>query len=873
MSSFFYQIHGYKSGHQLLSENIRLSRMDQDCIDRLSDISGALRPDELFEPYLTCYPLPSAGYFVIGRTWQDLSVPRAGCVLTKSLLIPMEDWVVSKDVQSLFRIVSNASPDKNESFDFELKPTTSVPVATGIPAQELVEALFLENRQPVVVFDCPNKENILIRLYSTFWTSLRSGFSSCTFALSQRSLGGKPFDLLFAPSSVRSKFTEWQGRRIEALVNNNKASRRRWTEELARNIFVNPTPTLLTKGTETIVQQEGNTDESTLKLNLLWNELLFKAETESSPFAILGLLDIINSQPVFVTELYKNLRPYILNAIQNATIKLELFDAWKFYAALLVKHRRKQMDREMLSAVKKQCAVLTELDTAAAIDFINQYTHPSNSIPSVLFAGIGDGLATHLDYLNDIVKGNGPSRDIFVSLLASSKKLTQEIAFNFKKQSNYAFEFLSDAFTSFNKKHVVKAKKNFSQYITEDFQSELLSLVCDNVDASVYKVIISNLGKNTGFSVREFDPVIIKTTEFLYQFDFLKDTIEQFDKSGKADVLLATIIRKEPAYLSWFLFNSSVAIDRKIFIIEEVFNNIYSKTIEVLANDKNLSTFVIDLLLKEDVSPALVASVVSFANIPITRALAILIDLPARSFNAVGSRMLSNFLLRAFSVETITEEDISKFLNKIDDSVLVELLYEWTSNQYPVTQVLKGLKTVLFSDQKVYKVLYNEIVWVSRFLSNNLGNEITNDLAIKWSSLLRESKDQKGKYIEAAGIMMNFAYQLKSFDPRVLLETSFPAVYKTFLHDGPLSYVLPFLFFTDWDKCKTLRQDLVKRYLKSDWSPYGLFEIAYEANILKEVLSILFESEKGKKFIEEALDEMRQNKIRHPFVKELKRFF
>ena len=78
------QCHGYKGGHQLLGTSVKLAREDQEIIDRLSDVSGSLRPDEKFPPYLTSYPVPSGDYYVIAKTWQDLEARRAGCVLTRS---------------------------------------------------------------------------------------------------------------------------------------------------------------------------------------------------------------------------------------------------------------------------------------------------------------------------------------------------------------------------------------------------------------------------------------------------------------------------------------------------------------------------------------------------------------------------------------------------------------------------------------------------------------------------------------------------------------------------------------------------------------------------------------------------------------------
>ena len=86
------QIHGYRKGHQLLASSIVLPKDDQAVVDRLSDVAGPLRPKEQFVPYLSAYPLPSGTHYVVARTWQDLGVPRAGCVRTKSVLINILAW-------------------------------------------------------------------------------------------------------------------------------------------------------------------------------------------------------------------------------------------------------------------------------------------------------------------------------------------------------------------------------------------------------------------------------------------------------------------------------------------------------------------------------------------------------------------------------------------------------------------------------------------------------------------------------------------------------------------------------------------------------------------------------------------------------------
>src|SRR3954462_10611217 len=97
------QRHGYVGGHQLLATSTQLERQDQDVVDRLSDIGGQPGPDESVPDYLTGYPLPSGRFFAFARTWYDFSAPRAGCVLTHTLLIPTDAWSTIKTLLALTR--------------------------------------------------------------------------------------------------------------------------------------------------------------------------------------------------------------------------------------------------------------------------------------------------------------------------------------------------------------------------------------------------------------------------------------------------------------------------------------------------------------------------------------------------------------------------------------------------------------------------------------------------------------------------------------------------------------------------------------------------------------------------------------------------
>src|SRR4051812_25317672 len=90
-------LHGYRRGHEQLAGSIRLPPHAADLVTRLSDLSGSVASGWEFGNYITAYPVEGVPYFALARTWEDRNAARAGCVLTHTLLVPIEAWMVAPD--------------------------------------------------------------------------------------------------------------------------------------------------------------------------------------------------------------------------------------------------------------------------------------------------------------------------------------------------------------------------------------------------------------------------------------------------------------------------------------------------------------------------------------------------------------------------------------------------------------------------------------------------------------------------------------------------------------------------------------------------------------------------------------------------------
>ena len=852
--SLNYQIHKYRNGHQLIAGSAQLDRLDQDTVDRLSDISGQLRPGELFEPYYTCYPLPTKKYFIVAKTWQDLTAPRAGCVLTKSVIISMETWANSNATANIFRGLENTEFDLNfPAINLESEAVSYPPVINA-PLDELVEALFLEQRKPILVFDSQAPLAIIERLYTVFWPSIRKDFATCTFTLSPRSVNNRPFDLLFTIGNMRTRFSDWNGRRIDGASNSIKEARHRWTKDLADRIFKDPAPALYNKNEFSLLGMSNSSDENTLRLSLLWDELLAKARYESSPMAILGLLDIINSQQVFTEALYGNLEPFIRKAVKDALNILETTDAWKFYAALLVKHKKKLMGRDMLLEVKTACTSLTLKDPGKAIIFISNFNPSLERIPSVLYAGIGNGLAEYL-FTHPVNLLFEVPPELGLLLLATSTELASVTMAVLQKNREEVNGFIDSSLRQNNTKAVKRAKSNLARFIKTPAHRNVVYALFNDATVSEEHLILKHIGQNTFFGFREFDDIILTSALKSESAGYLLDLIIINNKANQADDLVIKLLEAKVDLIENYLLDPRETIAHRNKVLVDVINAANYKTLEKIAQNSAVIPELIGILSSDKKSnKAKLAELIVQADIPLNSAIANFSKLTPTVINGIELFKLIPFLEKCVGMLKPSKPilDILRKLEIVQADRLTESVFVGGLSNPNSKEVFD---TLYNAGGNLKKSLAKYVGTISEVLSATLPVHLSPEFTERWTTIVKLTNDIDEKR-KAAVYMLGYAFKRTENDPTLLITTAFPIVYETFSSGRSLAQSIAYWVFSDWDKCKTLRNDLVDRYLESNWPKQGLFQVAKKTGITKEITSILSDSKTGKKYLESLLNEL-----------------
>ena len=205
-------LYGYDGGHRLLATSRRLQTRSQHAALQLSDRSTPT--NHIPTPgYLTGYPLPDDGVYVLSRTWAALEMKRSGCVWTHSLLIAFTDLAQIHDMGQLTDLFRR--PDASRDYagythplEFKPSPVCSNPRIKTVLARSIVTALYSEPEEQIFlsVDHQVETEPVVMAIWSQQWPRLRRSFRFCTLTSNNRSTSEHQFDLQLGSSEFQSTF-------------------------------------------------------------------------------------------------------------------------------------------------------------------------------------------------------------------------------------------------------------------------------------------------------------------------------------------------------------------------------------------------------------------------------------------------------------------------------------------------------------------------------------------------------------------------------------------------------------------------------------------------------------------------------------------
>lgn len=844
------QCHGYKGGHQLLASSIKLSRQDQDTIDRLSDISGPLRPNEKFAPYLTTYPLPSREFYVLARTWQDVEARRAGCVLTRSLLIRANEWAAVEDVIGLIQHLKEVDRKQldADSFTFRCSLTSLLPQVDVSQTIELVEALFLEERQPVVVFGATQADLIVTRLLTALWPGIKRSFSVCSYALGPRMASGRPFDLIFAPKELRSRFARWEGRRIDGSGDRDRAVRHRWSVATARRLFEDPSPALSKIDTLGILAGDSSGDESKLRLALLWNDLI--DQSIKSPTAVLGMLDILHSHVGGLEGSNFDVGIAVARAV-HSSMTMEPTKRLAFLVPLAMKLESFPISLSLAVQLCRSLSQSSSEDIAYSLRLINQILPDSGFIRKLLFAGIGRGIASRpAEFLQGRMFSELSDEHLLCFLAVSrsfSDKLVGESTGNSDEdwiaRLSAALAFPTSSFAG-------RAKNSVVASLSSKHQALVLRGCLKGVSGVNVIAALGMIWTKTKLSIESFDPVLLEAITGRAELLQFRKILIGLPETKCTTRLLVHSLDISSEDLAWALKERSLGVTRRVKLLLSILERADDHFLGRLSQAGDIMEAILTAVGSETLSPpqrTAFLKVFAWSNISIDKVLPVALPMLADVNEPLRVELIGQFVSKGLRFAAPgSNEHLSMLIQDIGPSVNPDyLVASAVSSESTSLRISDNIEMLNRAPSSVRREVLRYIDNLSSRLIQNHPEHLSEGACLSWAQLIADSADVNSiGQIRAAGNALSFAFS--QVDPKVisLVVVSFPIVYRE-LKQGKDEPSLWALFFTDWDRCKTVRKEVVNSFLHSGWAPSFFLKAVLPTGDIERVLQALAKEDGG----------------------------
>lgn len=853
MAGFDQQLHGYRQGHQLLSSTIRLAKVDQDLIDRLSDVAGPLAPSERFAPYLTLYPLPGGTHYVVARTWQDLEAPRAGCVRTRSILVPMSEWQEMQDVASIVAIATEAGADQPAERRALSSNATLLPAVDPQNGTELIEAMFLEERAPIVVFDAEKPEPLALRLTTALWPGFRRTFSMSTFARSPRTIGRRSFDLVFASKDARSRFTDWKGRRIDGRKHG--TARHPWSAPIVAQVLTARVPSLRSLDALGEMSSDGVGSEAALRVSLLWDDL--RRKLPNSPTAALGMLDIANTRKVRQVALIRELEPALARSVSMATTTMKAEDAWRYLGALIQKLEGLSPSMSVVKSIRTAAVELASRYPVETIELLSSLkVEPQRKL---LVSAAADGLARSLDHsVAELVSRlNG---DDLLDLLFASSQLAKGTVGSLPVFSSALAGALRTAEYGVRE----EARRRLLGLLVDDFQAEPAQLLINDLDAEDLIKEAAHLNTVNRLSSSEIRSILVERARELQADTALREAVNAMDQSTGADALVESTLRQIPADLEWLLASAALKPMRRVKLIRSLLATATPLQLRNMLADQDTLGETLALLKAASVFDADLLSRIAYdVTMPPSRYIALVIDLiPHLKGDRRGSELIAKAIELALPQHpnevssTILDQLLAATGNKLDGGKAMRV-----GLQRGVLQESASRNLVSFdrAPAGTRKLLLTGIEEMAVALTGRRQLDISTEAAEAAGRMLWESRlVTTNGFTRASIILLPFVLGDRREAASPLIAAAFPPIYWELGKDSmvdPLRYV--FVFF-DWDKRKSARRRLIDSFAHSEWRISDIATAAVRAGDPVRILGRVAREHDGDKALRNLLADLKQ---------------
>jgi hypothetical protein len=813
------------------------------------------------------------------------------------LLVPVEEIAKVKNLQVFFDLLESVpvrdalshyeDPIDLLSWNSVERPRVRVDEAIAV---DFVSKYFSERPRPILWLNAPCPEDIVGLLFSSLWPRMRQQFAFCTLSLQLRNLDNRPFDLLFAPSSRRNKHHQLEWRNIvsaklaETSMLSKNPQTQQWQLQLAKEIFSSHSRGLPFRDEFPELWTSLEPDPTAISRMYRLRELMNRIST--SPMAAVGIMDLLSSLAPEDDQAVACKVRMVQKGIQSSILLLDPPQSLK--TLYLISDRLEQrafssIDKSIVQGMTNVVAEMTQRNPDGAIETGQRAILTEGTTRSPYIIGVAQGLAK--------IAGDNPNRllelnrdAVFAPVIIAAEPTVVAAYYNATLGSLEAEDVSRELARSLGyiEKEVDRRRLRevlLPQVSTHEdsivLRALLASLSSEDVAATldyigqatnsfssdvIQQVVIAKISEQHPLATREwalqnkfwsFGTATVAAASFDSSPQGLDDLLSYRGSAFQRSLLLAAFIEHQHKYRIPEWLQTCLRDDAELVIIllsDGVQDipatcTVIERVLEIpdisFTPDESLFT-VVERFQEASFSTSLVDATMS-------RAISEYIG------GSIKKREFSQWAESAFGrvwFDRVPYPRLASLLVQAEDITVSRWSCAWSVLQY--------------APDTIYTRRYSPVDKLVDLLLRSHLDEWTEEVSVNWVSIIRRAEDVGARSLHLTLCVKVLNYSINHLDlplSKVVVE-SFPVVYNhTLTKDSSLSWLRPLSYlFSDWDKGKELRRQIVQSFLKSEWPPEDLALAMPDKQTLRKIFKRLHRRSGGDHFITRMLTGLEKHK-------------
>jgi len=872
-------VHGYSKGHTFLAGSCRLPKKALDVVTEQSDLSGPLPTSASMPAYLTAYAVPATEYFALGRTWMDDEAPRAGCVITHTLLISKSEWAATQSPKAFLNL--HRKPSRAALMDYQssigwvdvLEEDHPKPLISSLEAKQLASKVFSDGFRSILWFDCKDSENIFASFVKLLWPALRVELFASTYSLHPHAKVDCALQLHFAPRNAQSRFSripkECQITNAgHGIAGDGNAP---WLNELA---------TYLERGAPSQdyledVRRFGHllgTEPTGARSLFVLREL--NSQVSTTPAAAVGILDVIESLEPLPDKEIESKRNAVTAAISAATTS-EPEAALHCFALIDARLRRQSFSQIGQEVADNLCKSVFHFVVRDPEFILTKY---GKSIPvenSPFWNGVRSGIVRVAHDAPGRLNALGPLPVIASFVCRAEPEVTRIYLRTMQKNRSTAISEVTEW---------VRRVENETE--RRQLRQQLLTESCDEPTIPLLQELLRDLNEDEVFSTlsslqhaTEFfsRPSVNNVISNFVCERFPTETIRwAIDGTRMSSMQVATVIitafplslegLDRVLHLDW------KSPERRCYMWAAYVERAFKKHLPqwFLMRASNDPAVIEPFVCGSSILPEALDAITIIGReceyVPIAKSplalnfLTLVVDSP------IHDTFLAKLITSAITEFIAGNLSVQQMTLLLDASVAVE----W-QRAITVPKVQELIVSVSDSNSwsrawiamlALPRELFAKVIR-SRVLSTiaqSYRARWTDDLAQTWSKILVRGTNELAD-VEALRLMMEavtFCFNHPHLPVESVIRTAFEPVYSNVAANKHNHITEEMFGLFDWDKAKKLRKDLIDAFVSSYWPPEDLAIIAARSQILRKIFNRLRRSWRGDEYIVRIVDGLKR---------------